>query len=92
MRFATRGRPKRGESAAKPAAPGAPYGRLGAPGGRPVGFGVRFRIVLAGHDVVEIPWIFPGVGSADGVRFGGSSGVVATIKRDADRQSKKQAK
>ena len=31
----------------QPQAP--PYGRLGAPVGRPVGFGVRFRIALAGR-------------------------------------------
>ena len=29
--------------------PSPPYGRLGAPEGRPVGFGVRFRIALAGR-------------------------------------------
>ena len=47
--LAVRGRPRRGESAAKPTAPGAPYGAWGAPEAPPVGFGVRFRIALAGR-------------------------------------------
>ena len=37
----------------QPQAP--PYGRLGAPVGRPVGYVMRFRIALAGR-VVEVPW------------------------------------
>ena len=41
----------------KPTATGAPYGRLGAPVARPVGFVVRFRIALAGR-VVEVPRVF----------------------------------
>ena len=45
--LAARGRPRRGESAAKPTAPGAPYGAWGHRRRPPVGFGVRFRIALA---------------------------------------------
>ena len=45
-----------------------PYGRLGAPVGRPVGFGVRFRIALAGR-ALRIHAPGPGVGFAFGVDF-----------------------
>ena len=51
----------------QPQAP--PYGRLGAPYGRPVGFGVRFRIALAGRALrIHAPGF--GVGFAFGVEFG----------------------
>ena len=72
MRSPPHGRPKRGESAAKPTATGAPYRRLVGPVGRSVGFGVRFRIALAGH-VVEVPRSFRSLLRRRGVCFGGSS-------------------
>ena len=59
--LAARGWPRRGESAAKPTAPGAPYGAWGAPKAPPVGFAVRFRIALAGR-ALQIYAPGPGVG------------------------------
>ena len=42
----------------QPQAP--PYGRLGAPVGRPVGFVVRFRIALAGRALrIHAPGLTP---------------------------------
>ena len=64
MRFPPKGLPIRGDSAAKPTAPGAPYGPLGAPVGRPVGFGVHFRIALAGR-ALRIHAPFPELASRD---------------------------
>ena len=63
MRFPPQGLPIRGDSAANPTAPGAPYGPLGAPVGRPVGFGVHFRIALAGRALrIHAPGHGVGVG------------------------------
>ena len=49
--------------------PSPPYGRLGAPVGRPVGFGMRFRIALVDRTLrLHAPGV--GVGFAFGANFG----------------------
>ena len=58
IRFPPHGRPKRGESAAKPTAPRGPLWALGGAVGAPVGFEVRFRIAFGrpcGGNTMDVP-------------------------------------